>query len=205
MKFIRLLMVVAFLGISATAALADGVPNDPILLTAGCGRIGQPKCDAVVLTPDNTTVTVTEKFTCNDVSGNCTAQDTVINLTGVELNNFTLLLNNPANPPSFIYSCGTGAQFFNCFKNGPTSFTFSGNTLCADPDSDLVEGTFVPDGDECGVIIGLSGTKAEGIMTGTTVIGTASFSAPEPSSALLLVFGLMAGLVGLKSFRGILS
>ena len=202
MRLIHLLVVVAFLGISASVALADGV--DPIVTTKGCGGTTGTICDPEFLTPGSTTLTVTESFTC-DLSGNCTAQDSVVNETGVAVNSFTLVLSAmDSEGQTLTYSCGDGGLFA-CSQTGPDSFTFSGNSLCADSDDLGEEGTFTPDGDECGVIIGLSGTTGEGLFTGDTVTGTFSTAAPEPSSGLLLMAGLMAGLVTLKSRRGILA
>jgi hypothetical protein len=173
-------------------ASADTTGADPKLLTQGCGGKGQPACDAEFLTPGSDTVTVTETFTC-DISGNCTASDTVVNATGADLSSFNLVLSNPG---SLVYSCGPAtAQFFSCNQTGPDSFNFAGATLCSDAD-DLHGTTFTPDGDECGVIISLTGTTAEGLFTGETVTG--SVSTPEPSSALLLLFGLSAGLLAFK-------
>lgn len=202
MKLIHLLVVVAFLGISASVAFADGV--DPIVFTKGCGGTTGKICDPEFLTPGSTTLTVTESFTC-DISGNCTAEDSVVNGSGVAVSSFTLVLSaQDSEGQTLAYSCGEGG-FFACSQAGPDTFTFSGNTLCADSD-DLTEGgTFVLDGDECGVTIGLSGTTAEGLFTGDTVTGTFSTATPEPSSGLLLMAGLMAGLLSLKSLRGNLS
>jgi hypothetical protein len=200
-KLIHLLVVVAFLGISASVAQADGV--DPIVFTKGCGGTTGKICDPEFLTPGSTTLTVTESFTC-DLSGNCTAEDSVVNGTGAVVDSFTLVLSaRDSEGQALTYSCGEEG-FFTCSQSGPTSFSFTGNTLCSDPD-DLSDGTFVFDGDECGVIIGLSGTTAEGLFTGDTVTGTFSTATPEPSSGLLLMAGLMAGLVSLKSLRSNLS
>lgn len=197
-KLIRFLMVVAFLGLSASAALADGV--DPKVFTSGCTS----SCDAEFLTPGNTTLRVTENFTCDDISGICTAADTVINFTGMPITSFTLLFDpTDSHDNTLSYSC-TGEGFFTCHQDGPRAFTFSGASVCADPDDDSNNGIFSTDGDECGVVIHLTGTKSEGLFTGDTV-GAGFSVAPEPSSALLLLLGLMAGLVSFKSFRSILA
>jgi hypothetical protein len=199
-KLIHLLVVVAFLGISASVARADGV--DPFVGTKGCGGTTGTICDPEFLTPGNTTLTVTESFTC-DLSGNCAAEDSVVNETGAAVGNFSLVLSAlDSEGQALTYSCEEGG-LYTCSQAGPDTFNFSGNTLCSDAD-DFADGTFAPDGDECGVIIRLTGTTAEGLFTGDTV--TAAFStAPEPSSALLLMAGLMAGLVSLKSLRHNLS
>jgi hypothetical protein len=201
-KLIHLLVVVAFLGISASVAVADGV--DPIVFTKGCGGTTGTICDPEFLTPGSTTLSVTESFICTD--GTCTATDSVVNETGVAVNSFTLVLSaQDSEGQTLTYSCGEGG-FFVCSQAGPDTFTFAGNTLCADSE-DLSNGTFTPDNDECGVIIGLSGTTTEGLFTGDSVTGTFSTSTatPEPSSGLLLMAGLMAGLVSLKSLRNNLS
>lgn len=199
MVFVAAFLVVAVVSLSAPVALADG--TDPIVFTRGCGGKGQPACDVEVLTPGNTSISVSETFTC-DTTGNCTATDSVINLTGMPIDTFSLSLVSP--DPHLTYSCDNSpGQLFTCFQPDPATpfFTFSGASLCSDPDSDLVGDVFTPDGDECGVIIGLSGTTAEGLFTGETVPGTFSAAAPEPSSALLLLFGLMGGLVSFKFLR----
>jgi len=192
------MVVVAFLGISASVAQADGV--DPIVFTKGCGGTTGKICDPEFLTPGSTTLTVTESFAC-DISGNCTAEDSVVNETGVAVNSFTLVLSAlDSEGQALSYSCGEGG-LFNCSQTGPTAFSFSGNSLCGDAD-DFSHGSFTPDGDECGVIISLSGTTAEGLFTGDTVTGSFSTATtPEPSSGLLLMAGLMAGLVSLKTLR----
>ena len=202
-KFIYCLMVVAFLGISASVARADGV--DPIVTTKGCG--GTTICDAVILTPGQTTVNVTEQFTC-DLTGNCTAEDSVINETGKAIDTFTLVFDTLGGTLS--YFCGEGGSF-SCTNNGGGAFTFTGSSICSTDANDISIGeggvvTFIPDGDaddNCnfGVTIGLSATTTEGITNGETVTATFSTPTPEPSSALLLLFGLMAGFVSFKSLR----
>ena len=194
-------MVVAFLGISASVARADSV--DPIVTTKGCGT--KTVCDAVILTPGQTTVTVTEQFSC-DLTGNCTAEDSVINETGKAIDSFTLVFDTLGGTLS--YFCAEGGSF-TCTNDGGGAFTFTGSSICSTDANDISIGeggvvTFIPDGDaddNCnfGVTIGLSATTAEGITNGETV--TAVFSTPEPSSVLLLLFGLVAGMAGIKSRR----
>lgn len=196
----RFLLVVAFLGFCASAARADG--TDPVVHTLGCGGIGQPRCATVLLTPGNTSVTFTETFNC-DTSGNCTAMADVINETSNAITSFGMVFTNPDSlGRTLTYFCEEGG-FFTCHKDGPTAFSFTDNTLCADSDALAEEGDGV---DGCGVIIGLSATVSEGITTGESVISTFSTSTPEPSTALLLLFGLMGGgLVRFKSLRKVLA
>lgn len=202
--FVGALLVVAFSAVSAPVAFAD--TTDPILLTKGCGGAGQPACDFEVLGPGQTSLTVTESFACDPTTLVCTASDSVVNETGLPVGSFTLALSAmDSNGNTLIYSCDTEhIQFFACSPTGnPDVFTFSGNgnTLCSDSD-DFVGGVFTPDGDECGVTISLSGTESEGLSNNDVVTGTFA-TAPEPSSALLLLFGLLTGMVGLKYFRAV--
>jgi hypothetical protein len=200
-KFMRFLVVVGFLAICASAARADGV--DPKVFTSGCGT----SCDAVVLTPGNTTVTVSETFSC-DSSGNCTATDDVYNATGANINSFTMVFDTLDG--TLNYSCSTmEEQLFTCSPVVGTTnaFTFTGASVCSGNSDDykIVEGVavFTPDNDAddaCGVVIGLTATTSEGISNNETVSSTFA-TTPEPSSALLLLFGLMVGIVVLK-FRG---
>lgn len=208
MKIIRFLIVFAFLGISAAVALADGV--DPIVRTRGCGGAGQPACDAVLLT--GTSVDISATFACSGTTADtCTASETVLNGTVNAITSFTLAFNATGTLPGggtipLSFACapppGEGPGFlFNC--SGTNTLTFTGGSLCPENEVEAE-----PDGDECGVVIELQGSATTNDPTGTGLAGvtiSANFSTPEPSSALLLLFGLMAGLVGLKSYRSILS
>ena len=211
MKLIHLLVVVAFLGISASVALADGV--DPIVFTRGCGGTGQPACDAILLT--GTSVNISATFACSgSTADTCSTFVDVLNGTLAAINSFTITFNATGTLPDgggtipLSFACATppveGAPFlFNCSGSGNT-LTFTGGTLCPENESETV-----PDGDECGVVINLQGSSTTNDPTGTGLAGvtiSGNFSTvPEPSSALLLMAGLMAGLVGLKSYRSILS
>ncbi|HXC47327.1 MAG TPA: PEP-CTERM sorting domain-containing protein [Candidatus Sulfotelmatobacter sp.] len=218
MKIIYILVVVAFLGMSASVALADGA--DPIVFTRGCGGSGQPACDAGLITgtAGNFSANFTATFSCSPTAdaSTCFATEDLINLTGATINAFNLALN----PVSVMgipltFSCETGG-FFVCTQNSALSFTFSGgaNSLCSTDSNDLspIAGqpgqySFNPDGDAddtcSGITIGMQGVTGEPNLNGVTVTG--SVSTPEPSSALLLLFGLMAGLVSFKTLRSTLS
>lgn len=213
MKLIHFLVVVAFLGISASVALADGV--DPIVFTQGCGRAGQPACDAVLLT--GTSVNISATFTCSGTTADtCTASETVLNGTLAAITSFSItfnangILTNPDGTKTLVplsFACAPppieGPSFlFNCSGTGNT-LTFTGGSLCPENEVETV-----PDGDECGVVIGLRGSATTNDPAGTglnNVTASGTFNTPEPSSALLLLSGLMAGLVGLKSRRSILA
>jgi hypothetical protein len=222
-KLIHLLVVVVFLGISASVALADGV--DPIVFTRGCGGSGQVACDAALITgtAGNFSANFSATFSCSSLTDatTCFASDDLINLTGAIVSVFNLTLNPVSvlgNP--LIFSCEAGG-YFACTQNSALSFTFSGvptgNSLCSTDSNDVTptpgqpgQFTFVPDGDAddtcSGITIGMQGTTGDPNLQGVTVTGSVSnVSAPEPSSALLLLFGLMAGLVSFKTFRSTLS
>ena len=202
--FLAAFMVSVFLSISAPAILAD--TTDPLVFTKGCGGVGQPACKTVVLTPGETTVTVSETFNCTGTTTDtCTAMEDVLNETGAPVSMFDLAFN----PVSLMgttlsFSCEQpppeGSFLFTCNPLGNNAFAFTGASLCSDPD--FFEDGSTPDGDECGVIIGLQGIAGEPFLQGVTVTSTFS-TAPEPSSAVLLLFGLIAGLVGFKSVRNI--
>jgi hypothetical protein len=206
--FVAALLMVAFLSVSAPTALADG--TDPIVFTKGCGGVGQPACKTVLLTPGETTVTVSETFNCTGTATDtCSAIEDVINESGATVTRFDLAFNPVSvNNIPLSFSCAPppteGSFLFTCNSLGGNTFAFTGGSLCSDSD-DLVDGVFTPDGDECGVIIGLQGIAGEPFLQGVTVTSTFSTSTPEPSSAVLLLFGLMAGLVGFKSVRNILA
>jgi hypothetical protein len=201
--FIAALLVVAFLSVSAPAALAD--TTDPILFTKGCGGVGQPACDALILGPGQTGGTLTETFSCS--SGNCTADESIINETGAPLTSFTLSWNTTG----LTFTCAEGG-FFACSPVNSTTELLTGGPLCSTDSNDVSVGeggviTFTADGDSddsCfGVTVELTGTTTEGLFDGEKI--TASYSTPEPSSALLLLFGLMVSAVGLKYFRTALT
>jgi hypothetical protein len=204
-KLIRLFIVVVFLGVCASVAFADST-SDPIVFTKGCGGAGQPACKTVLLTPGETTVTVSETFNCTGTTTDtCSAIEDVINESGATVTSFFLAFQPVSvdNIP-LSFSCAPGSFLFTCSPSGNNTFAFTGGSLCSDSD-DLEGGVFTPDGDECGVIIGLQGIAGEPSLQGVTVTSTFSTSAPEPSSAVLLLFGLMVGLVGFKSVRNILA
>ena len=208
MKFIYLLGVVAFLGISASVARADGV--DPIVFTKGCGGTTGKICDAVFLT--GTSANISATFACTGTTADtCTASETVINGTLAAITSFTITFNATGTLPGggtipLSFACAPppeeGPSFlFHC--SGTNTLTFTGGSICGDDELEAE-----PDGDECGVIIGLQGSSTTNDPTGTGLAGvtvSGNFSTPEPSSALLLLFGLMAGLVGFKSRRSILA
>jgi hypothetical protein len=214
-------MVLVFIGISASVALADTAPTDPIVFTKGCGGIGKPACDAVILGPGQTTAVVPETFNTCDRFGNCTATDSVINDTGAAITSFSMVFQNSVvtstGRKTLTYSCLEGGFFLCSPVVGTTNafhFTAStGGSICSSDDYTRgEEGTvfFTPDDnadDNCfaGVTIGLNATAAENLRGVTLTNNTFSTAAPEPSSGLLVLFGLMGGLVSFKFLRSIQS
>ena len=212
MKFMRFLVVVGFLAICASAARADGV--DPgVKITGVC----QTNCDAVVIGPGQDSVNISETISCSSATDptSCIADEYVINFSGTNLSTFDLTLNSS----SLSFSClaTTSTADYSCSPLGGGVFAFTaptGSTFCSTDGNDISPTyspsnpgpyTFNPDGDaddNCSVIdVQLQGTSAETVqeLNGQTVTGT--LAAPEPSSALLLLFGFMAGLAVLKFSR----
>ena len=223
MRFIRLLMVVAFLGISATAALADSVPTDPTLLTAGCGRIGQPKCDAYLITSSFETINVV--LTLDTTVGDTFFGDAVADfvnvsgqtLTGLFTINFTVpdglsfqgCGTNPGELASLFTCTGGGSPGSPITGGGTAIFNLTGASICSVDFDDLgggVEGapiTYVSDNDaddDCQAAFILALKPVAGETLPQTIPGTFTV-APEPSSGLLLLFGLAAGLLVVKGLR----
>jgi len=222
LKLIRLLMVVAFLGISATLAFADGVPTDPVLLTVGCGRIGQPKCDAYLITSPSESIDVV--LALDTTVGDPFFGDAIadfVNVSGKTLNG--LLTINFTVPPGLSFQgCGTPPgdlpSLFTCTGGGsPDSpitgggtalFNLTGASICSVDFDDLGGGegtpiTYVSDNDaddQCQAAFRLAlqpvaGEQLPPLISATFVV------APEPSSGMLLLFGLAASLLALKGLR----
>jgi hypothetical protein len=221
-KFIRLLLVVAFLGAMASAAFADGVPTDPTLLTSGCGRLGQPKCDAYLITSPFETISVA--LVLDTTAGDPFFGDAVadfVNVSGATLTglfsiNFTvppgLSFQGCGTPPEGItslFTCtGGGSPDSPITGGGTASFSLTGASICSANFDDLtgVEGggiTYSSDFDEddnCQAAFILALKPVAGETLPQSIPGTFTV-APEPSSGLLLLFGLAAGLLVLKGLR----
>jgi hypothetical protein len=222
-KFIRFLMVVAFLGVATTVAYADGVATDPTLLTSGCGRLGQPKCDAYLITSSFETISVvltldTSTDPTDPFVGDATASFVNVSgttLTGLFTINFTV-------PPGLSFQ-GCGIQegvtsLFTCTGGGSPGrpitgggtalFNLTGASICSVDSDDLGGGegapiTYVSDGDaddDCQAAFTLALKPVAGETLPPTIPGTFTV-APEPSSGLLLLFGLAASLLFLKGLR----
>ncbi|HEV3419461.1 MAG TPA: hypothetical protein VG075_04100 [Candidatus Acidoferrum sp.] len=222
MKLIRFLMVVAFLGVAATAAFADGVPTDPTLLTSGCGRLGQPKCDAYLITSQFEVLDVV--LTLDTTAGDPFFGDAVadfVNVSGHTLDGlFTINFTVPAGlsfqgcgtPPEGIttlFTCTGGGSPDSPITGGGTAlFNLTGASICSVDSDDLGGGegtpiTYVSDSDEddnCQAAFILALKPVAGETLPPTIDATFTV-APEPSSGLLLVFGLAAGLLVLKGLR----
>jgi hypothetical protein len=222
-KFIRLLMVVAFVGISATLAFADGVPTDPTLLTAGCGRIGQPKCDAYLINSPMETITVAlvlDKTVGDPFFGDAIAD--FVNISGHTLNGlFQISFTVPDGlsfqgctvvPPEGItplFGCtGGGSPDHPITGGGVASFNLNGASICSVDFDDLGGGegapvTYVSDNDEdddCQAAFRLALQPVSGETLPDSISGTFTV-APEPSSGMLLLFGMAASLLVLKGVR----
>jgi hypothetical protein len=221
-KLIRFLMVVAFLGVAATAAFADGVPTDPTLLTSGCGRLGQPKCDAYLITSPFEVINVV--LTLDTTAGDPFFGDAVadfVNVSGHTLDGlFTINFTVPAGlsfqgcgtPPEGIttlFTCTGGGSPDSPITGGGTAlFNLTGASICSANFDDLTGGegggiTYVSDADDddnCQAAFILALQPVAGETLPPTIDATFTV-APEPSSGLLLVFGLAAGLLVFKGLR----
>jgi len=195
--------VVAFLGISCSAAFADG--TDPKVFTSGCGGKGQPACDADVLTPENLTLPISLTF--NNVGGQEVAFVDIINDTGKDLNDFSVGFS--VNPGLVFSGCQSGGlltctpNFEGSVTSGVANYTLSGATICSTNGDDWLFGDvggsllgksfYINDHDaddncQWGFRLELIGQPGDTILNGETVSG--SVSAPEPPSGLLLFTGL---------------
>jgi hypothetical protein len=224
-KLIRLLMVVAFLGISASVVFADGVPADPTLLTAGCGRVGQPKCDAYLITASMETISVV--LTLDTTEGDPFFGDAIasfVNVSGSTLDGFfTIDFTVPAGlsfqgcgtPPegiSSLFTCvGGGSPDSPITGGGTASYNLHGASICSANFDDLTGGeggiTYQSDGDDddsCQAAFTLALQPVAGETLPQTISGTFA-SVPEPSSGLLLLFGLATALLTLKGLRPTLA
>lgn len=205
-KIARLLFILAlFSGLASLASVAKADGVDPVITTSGCGGRNQRPCDAVVLGPGQTMASLSATFTCTDPTNptTCTASETVVNDTGRAITGFSLLFTAESIP--LIFHCAEEG-FFACSPDETNSnlFHFTGASICTASlnGDDFSDGVFRPDsdGDEgCGVVITFQGVAGDGTgLNGASV--TETFNTPEPSSILLLLFGLMTGLVTLKFF-----
>jgi hypothetical protein len=224
-KLIRLLMVVAFLGISASVALADGVPTDPVLLTKGCGRAGQPACDAYLITSPVESIGVVLTLDTNEEDpffGDAIAS--FVNVSGFTLDHvFTLSFTvpkglsfqgcvQPSESVSLLFTCtGGGSPDSPITGGGTATFTLNGASICSANLDDLTGGeggiTYLSDGDgddNCQAAFTLALQPVAGETLPQSISGTFT-AAPEPSSGLLLLFGLAAGLLALKGIRANLA
>ncbi len=224
MKLIRLLMVVAFLGIAASVAVADTLPTDPILLTSGCGRIGQPKCDAYLISSPIQSMSVV--LTLDTTVGDPFFGDAIadfVNISGQTLDGlFTINFIVP-NGLSFqgcvqpselvtpLFTCtGGGSPDSPITGGGSATFNLTGASICSVDFDDLAGGgsegggiTYASDGDaddNCQAAFRLALQPVVGETLPQTINGTFA-SVPEPSSALLLLFGLAACVLTLKGLR----
>lgn len=200
-----LLLLIALVALYSPASWADGTnpPVDPKPITQGCGGTNPP-CDYTVIGPSGE---VSISLTFEPVKGDYVvvngvqeqvyeAVEDFVNESGHTITGFTASFNVPSG--LVFEGCGS-TQLGTCtpdfegnVTSGVATYTFGGLDLPSyDPDD--CEGVI-------GLVLGLiSIPGTDVVMSGETVTGT--LSVPEPSSALLLLFGLAAGLVGFRSRR----
>jgi len=220
-KLVRLLLVVAALAITCSAAFADTAPTDPTMITSGCGKKGQPVCDAYLITSVYETINVALTLDTNPSDqfyGDAIAS--FVNLSGQVLDtSFTFNFTVPqglsfqgcgAAPEgiTLLYNCSGGGSPDSPITGGGTAtFTLSGASICSANFDDLSGGeggiTYFSDNDDddnCQAAFTVALVPVAGETLPNTIDGT-FVSAPEPSSALLLLFGLAACIVALKGVR----
>ena len=206
MKLARLLLVMAILALASSVALADSAPTDPLVKTQGCGGKGQPVCDANILTDPSQVLAITLTFMNN------VASDAIINESGKAVSYFTVSFDVPSTldfegcvPGGFFVCTQISAPEFG--TAGTAVYSLSGASLCSTDKNDWsINGsvaTKVYDGDaddycQSAFDLELITGPNENIPNGTQVTG--SVAAPEPSSALLLLFGLSASFLAFKRF-----
>jgi hypothetical protein len=224
-KLIRFFVVVAFLGISASLALADGI--DPLVgIKPGGGStpitVTNPNPTfslVVVQDPGNASVCSIAGDTCAVVPPNNPGAGMLPvfqNQTGSTLTMLTIFIANGTLPLTFSCNPAEASIFSSCSPTlvaGGTDVTFSGGTGVApatfgfksDNDSDDSFCHEVgPSGPGCsddfGFIGGEFAVDIEGVLSpdptsdlpvGTNIQG-ATITSPEPGSALMLLFGMLA-------------
>jgi hypothetical protein len=218
-KIARLLLVVALLGFSASVILADGV--DP-LVGIGHGNGSTPittPITAFTLVTAQSSVCTISGDVCGVIPPGMPDAGMIPvfqNDLGQTITTLTIFLQNGSIPLN--YQCGPLAFFSDCTTvtvgTGPTGGTdviFSGGTgipaliFYADDDSDDSScQTLGPTGPNCADdwvpteftvdiegIITTDGTTSNDLPTGITIQGSV-ITSPEPSSALMLLFGMLA-------------
>ena len=200
-------------------ALADGAPTDPKLITSGCGGKGQPACDAYLITSTHETLNIT--LTLDTTVGDVFYGDDIasfINISGHTLTSgFGLNINVPnglsfqgcGTPPegvTLLFTCSGGGSPGNPITGGTAVFTLTGASICSANFDDLTIGengiSYYSDSDKddnCQPAFTLALQPIGGETLPNKITG--SISTPEPSSALLLLFGLAAGLLAFKGLR----
>ncbi len=225
--FVLLLAVASLFSGACWADSSEGV--DPLPTTKGCGKPGQPKCDAYFILPGQTGIPqITLTFLApNGDDGSCVGAlcnpykkevglADIINGKGSPITSLevTFLL------PGFTFpNCGadgnggllTGATVFASCQlisggTGSGTYLFTDGTLASVKSNGddwtggaVGVGTYVPDRDSDDVGMALALVPAVGEKIPVGTTVSASLSLPEPSSGLLFFFGLT--IMGLVCYR----
>jgi len=191
-KLVRSALVVVLLGFSASVVLADGV--DPLVgIKSGGGST------PITITDPNPTVTATAGTTGCIIAGDTCVVDVFQNQTGSTLTNLTIFITTTlvgGNPLNF--TCNDAETeafgiFGSCLAtvvSGGTDLFFSGGTGVAPATFECpaeFEGCFFVGGE---FAVDIEGTITE--LPPNTSITTQVITSPEPGSALMLLFGVVA-------------
>ena len=182
MRLSRYVLAAAIVAFTCSMALAD-TTTDPGIKTLQCGPGTGRVCATVPLTGTSVMFSITFNTIIDGVNA---GEEDIINETGHTISAFTLDLGSSTTDGTekgLLYSCLSGGDFI-CSGSGNFIHFTGGSIAPCEESDDESEGCH-------GVLIILEQIEGDPNLAGKTVSN--SFFVPEPSSGLLLLFGLAAG------------